>query len=106
MGYRVLAAQSPRQALAMAEGFAGEIHLLLTDVVMPEMNGRELRERLRPLRPAMRCLFMSGYTANVIVHRGVLDEEVSFLPKPFSSLELARKVRETLDRADRPEKRH
>lgn len=106
MGYRVLAAQSPRQALAIAEGFAGEIHLLLTDVVMPEMNGRELLERLRPLRPAMRCLFMSGYTANVIVHRGVLDEDVSFLPKPFSSLELGRKVRETLDRADRPEEQH
>ncbi|MBA4423491.1 MAG: hypothetical protein C0390_10425, partial [Syntrophus sp. (in: bacteria)] len=106
MGYRVLAAQSPRQALAIAEEFAGEIHLLLTDVVMPGMNGRELLERLRPLRPVMRCLFMSGYTADVIAHRGVLDEEFSFLPKPFSSLELARKVREVLDMADRPEERH
>jgi nitrogen-specific signal transduction histidine kinase len=87
------------EALSLVENHPGEIHLLLTDVVMPEMNGRELMENLRFLRPALRCVFMSGYTANVIAHRGVLDEGISFLQKPFSSTELAKKVREVLDRS-------
>jgi PAS domain S-box-containing protein len=99
MGYQVMAARSPGEALSLVENHPGEIHLLLTDVVMPEMNGRELMEKLRFLRPAMRCVFMSGYTANVIAHRGVLDEGISFLQKPFSSTELAKKVREVLDRS-------
>ncbi len=99
MGYRVMAARTPEEALSLAEKYPDEIHLLLTDVVMPEMNGRELMERLRLLRPTLRCVFMSGYTADVIAHRGVLDEGISFLQKPFSSTDMARRVREALDRS-------
>ncbi|MDI6726616.1 MAG: PAS domain S-box protein [Smithellaceae bacterium] len=96
LGYEVLAAGSPLQALRLAEEFQGEIHLLLTDVVMPVMSGRDLWQRLCALRPGLKCLYMSGYTANVIAHRGVLDEGVHFLQKPFSLDALAGKVREAL----------
>jgi two-component system, cell cycle sensor histidine kinase and response regulator CckA len=72
--------------------------LLITDVVMPEMNGRELAKNLLSRRPGIKCLFTSGYTANVIAHHGVLDEGVHFLRKPFSQDDLAAKVREALDR--------
>ena len=74
-------------------------HLLITDVVMPEMNGRELSERLQALYPNLKTLFMSGYTANVIAHRGVLEDGVSFISKPFSKNDMAFKVREVLDGA-------
>lgn len=97
LGYSVLAAGTPGEALRLAEEWPGEIHLLITDVVMPEMNGRALADRLRAVVPGVRCLFMSGYTANVIAHRGVLDQGVSFLEKPFSRDELAAKVREALE---------
>ena len=80
---------------------AGQIHLLMTDVIMPEMNGRDLARTLLSLYPHLGRLFMSGYTADVIAHHGVLDAAVSFLQKPFSVKELAAKVRETLDR-ERP----
>jgi FixJ family two-component response regulator len=73
----------------------------MTDVVMPGMNGRQLAERLHVIRPLMQCLFMSGYTANVIAHRGVLDEGVSFIQKPFSIQALATKIRDMLDRNPR-----
>jgi FixJ family two-component response regulator len=72
--------------------------LLVTDVVMPEMNGRELAERLRSAQPSLKCLFMSGYTADVIAHRGVLEEGVQFMPKPFTLQTLASHVRAALDR--------
>ncbi|HHW76727.1 MAG TPA: response regulator, partial [Xanthomonadaceae bacterium] len=91
-----LAADSPNQALQLAESHEGAIHLLLTDVIMPEMSGRDLWRRLSALRPDLKCLFMSGYTANVIAHHGVLDEGVHFLQKPFSKEELATKLREAL----------
>ncbi len=97
LGYAVLEATTPTEALALAEKHTGKIHLLLTDVVMPDMNGRELADRLQSLYPEIQTLFMSGYTANVIAHRGVLDEGVDFLQKPFSQQELAVKVREALD---------
>jgi len=97
LGYTVLAAQSPSTALNVAGNHSGEIDLLVTDVVMPEMNGKDLAERLALLRPKLRCLFMSGYTANVIAHHGVLDPGVSFIQKPFSIKNLAYKVREVLD---------
>lgn len=97
LGYRVLLAQSPSAALQMAEMNANQISLLITDVVMPEMNGRELSERLQMAYPQLRCLFMSGYTANVIAHRGVLKEGVHYVQKPFSKKELAIKVRAVLD---------
>jgi two-component system cell cycle sensor histidine kinase/response regulator CckA len=93
LGYRVLAAGTPGEAIGLAEKHSSEIHLLITDVVMPEMNGWDLAERLQSLYPSMKILFMSGYTANVIVHRGVLDEGVNFIQKPFSMKDLAVKVR-------------
>jgi nitrogen-specific signal transduction histidine kinase/CheY-like chemotaxis protein len=96
LGYTVLAAGSPSQALHQAQAHAGAIDLLLTDVIMPEMSGRELWKRLSALRPDLKCLFMSGYTADVIAHHGVLDEGVHFLQKPFSREALATKLREAL----------
>ncbi|HRD50833.1 MAG: GAF domain-containing protein [Candidatus Competibacter sp.] len=96
LGYTVLAADGPNQALQRVETYAGPIHLLLTDVIMPDMNGRDLWQRLSALRPGLKCLFMSGYTANVIAHHGVLDEGVHFLQKPFSNKALATKLREAL----------
>lgn len=97
-GYRVLAAAGPAEALALAAAQDGKIDLLATDVVMPGMNGRELAGRLQAANPQLRCLFMSGYTANVIAHHGVLDEGVAFIQKPVSSKDLVAKVREVLDR--------
>jgi two-component system cell cycle sensor histidine kinase/response regulator CckA len=96
LGYRVLAAGTPRDAIGLAEEHASEIQLLITDVVMPEMNGRGLAERLQSLYPGKKVLFMSGYTADVIVHRDVLDEDVSFIQKPFSMKDLAVKVWDAL----------
>lgn len=93
LGYRVLAAGTPGEAIGLAEKHSSEIHLLITDVVMPEMNGWDLAERLQSRYPSMKILFMSGYTANVIVHRGVLDKGVNFIQKPFSMKDLAVKVR-------------
>lgn len=97
LGYRVLAAHDGRSALRVSEGFRGTIHLLMTDVVMPAMNGRELAETLCRIRPDMRVLFTSGYTDDVIVHHGVLDAGVNFIAKPFDSAELARGIRRALD---------
>ncbi|MFW5791752.1 MAG: transporter substrate-binding domain-containing protein [Desulfohalobiaceae bacterium] len=96
LGYTVLAAGSPGEAIKLAREHPGEIHLLLTDVVMPEMSGRELLERIKPLRPEIRCLFMSGYTANVIAHHGVLEEGINFIEKPFTRHPLALKLRQAL----------
>jgi PAS domain S-box-containing protein len=94
LGYTVLTANSPENAIAMALAHSGDIDLLITDVVMPGMNGKELAERLAEIKPELRCLFMSGYTANVIAHHGVLDDGVMFLPKPFTVKDLADKVRD------------
>ena len=99
LGYTVLAAATPEAALRMAEEHAGEIHLLMTDVVMPGMNGRELAEQLKARRPNLKSLFMSGFTADVISIHGVLDEGVQFIQKPFSMEDLAAKLREALDSA-------
>ncbi len=98
LGYSVLAAKSPQEAIRLAREHAGEIDLLLTDVVMPEMDGRALVGKLKSLYPSLRCLYMSGYTANVIAHHGVLDEGLNFIQKPFSMRDLAPKVRQALDR--------
>ena len=97
LGHRVLCASTPRAALEIAAGHAGPIHLLITDVVMPVMNGKELRDRLQSSHPELKCLFMSGYTADVIAHHGVLDEGVAFLEKPFTKQILAEKIRAVLD---------
>ncbi len=97
MEYRVLAANNPVAAIELASKYAGEIHLLITDVVMPEMNGRDLAAYLSTLYPRIRRLFMSGYTADVIAHHGVLEEGVHFIQKPFSRKELALRIREVLE---------
>ncbi len=96
LGYTALAANSPDEALQLAEKCASEIHLVLTDVVMPGMSGRELVERLNIRWPGIKCLFMSGYTNNVIAHRGLLDEGIHFIPKPFSREALAYQLRAAL----------
>ena len=96
LGYTVLAAGSPGEALEKAEAWSEEIHLVITDVVMPEMNGSDLASRLQSLRPHVKILFMSGYTADIIAHRGIMEEEVQFIEKPFSMRNLAVKVREAL----------
>jgi PAS domain S-box-containing protein len=97
LGYTVLAASTTGEAIRLANEHPGEIHLLITDVVMPEMNGRKVAERLMPLHPNLKLLFMSGYTSNVIAHQGVLNEGVCFIQKPFSMKDFATKVREVLD---------
>jgi len=97
LGYRVLATATAAEAIRLAEEAADGIHLLITDVVMPEMDGRELAGRVGALHPAVKSLFMSGYTSDVIAHRGVLDEGVQFLQKPFTMRALAIKVRGVLD---------
>jgi two-component system cell cycle sensor histidine kinase/response regulator CckA len=97
-GYRVLAAESGEAALRMSKEYEGPIDLVVTDVVMPTMDGKETIERLQPYHPHMKVIYMSGYTDNAIVHLGVLESGLNFLEKPFSSEVLARKVREMLDK--------
>jgi two-component system cell cycle sensor histidine kinase/response regulator CckA len=96
-GYLVLLAGDGAEALEVARAHAGRIHLLLTDVVMPRMSGRELAERLGPLRPDMSVLYMSGYPDRAVVDHGMLGPGVTFLQKPVATEALARKVREVMD---------
>ena len=96
-GYHVLVAENAHKALEIVNGHEGTIHLLLTDVVMPKMSGRELAEKVTPLRPKTKILFMSGYTADTVVHHGELGPGVAFLQKPITPDMLVRKVREVLD---------
>ena len=98
-GYRVLMANDGDHALRVASEHFGEIHLLLTDVVMPRANGRRVAEQLRMLRPGLRVLYMSGYTEDAIVHHGVLEPGIVLLEKPFTEPDLARAVRAMLDTA-------
>jgi len=97
-GYRVLRAADGQAALETARGQSREIHLLLTDIVMPGMTGRELAEALAVERPGVRVLFMSGYTDDAVVRHGVLSEGMPYLQKPFTPRALTAKVREVLDR--------
>lgn len=96
LGYTPLTANTPGDAIHLAESYAGQINLLLTDVIMPEMNGRDLAKRLQAIRPGLKSLFMSGYTADVIAHHGLLDKGLQFIEKPFSKKDLARKIIEVL----------
>jgi two-component system, cell cycle sensor histidine kinase and response regulator CckA len=97
-GYKVLAVADPLEALELARSHPGEIHLLLTDVVMPGLSGPALMSRLASRRPEMRVMYMSGYTEDTIVQHGLPNPGMVFLQKPFTPETLARKVRETLDR--------
>jgi CheY-like chemotaxis protein len=97
LGYTVLAALTPGHAIHLVENHPGDIHLLITDVVMPEMNGVEMAERLRAIRPDLKHLYMSGYTTDVIAHHGILDDGVNFIQKPFLSDDLAARIRQVLD---------
>jgi signal transduction histidine kinase len=97
VGYAVLCAATPGEALRLALERGGAVDLVVTDVVMPEMNGQDLVERLRAVCPGVRCVFMSGYTADVIAHHGVLEGDVAFVQKPFTQQQLTEQVRKTLD---------
>ena len=97
LGYDVWKAGAPAEALRRVRESKGQIHLLVTDVVMPGMNGRDLAQQIRALHPGPKCLFMSGYTADIIARNGVLDQGVPFIQKPFSRRDLAAKIREVLD---------
>jgi|GEM_PF-2224370 PAS domain S-box-containing protein len=96
-GFKVLEAAHGGEALLLCEKKKAPIHLMLTDIVMPQISGSTLSEHLRPIHPEMKVLYMSGYTENAIVHHGVIDTEVNFIPKPFRMLDLVRKIREVLD---------
>jgi len=97
LGYTVLTAENPGEALKLAEKHEATIQLLITEVIMPEMNGRDLSARLALCQPAVKTLYMSGYTADVIAHHGVLEQGVHFIQKPFSIQDLAIKVREAIE---------
>jgi DNA-binding response OmpR family regulator len=99
-GYRVLEASNGREALRVSREHKGPIHLLLTDVVMPLMSGREVAFQLAPERPDMKVLYVSGHTDDAIMHHGVLGEGVPFLQKPFTRTGLTARVRRVLDRSD------
>jgi CheY-like chemotaxis protein len=96
-GYGIMSTSDAGEALEIAKRMGCEIQLLVTDVVMPGLNGRELYEKIAELCPGIKVLYMSGYTDNVIVHRGFIDSGVKFIQKPFTVNELAEKVRDTLD---------
>jgi CheY-like chemotaxis protein len=96
LGYRVIAASTPLEAIHTFEQLTEPLDLLITDVVMPQMNGRELAQRLKVRQPNLRCIYCSGYTARLIAHHGILDADVNLLLKPFSSAQLASMVRAVL----------
>ncbi len=96
VGYAVLEAASGAEALQKAKEYDGTIHLLLTDVVMPEMSGPELARQVVALRPDVRVIFTSGYTNDAIARQGVFDPSVAFIPKPYRPKALARKIQEVL----------
>jgi CheY-like chemotaxis protein len=96
LGYTVISARTPEEAIERAREHTGDLDLLLTDVVMPGMNGRDLAQEIESVYANLKVLFMSGYTADVIAHHGVLDNGVHFMQKPFSKETLGSKVREAL----------
>ena len=96
--YKVLTASDGEEALAIAPEHPSEIHLTLSDVVLPSMSGKEAATRLTQARPGLKVLYMSGYAEEQIVHEGIVDENVAFLAKPFTPAALSEKVRDVLDR--------
>ena len=101
-GYTVLEARHGGEALLTCERHPGPIHVMVTDVVMPQMSGRELADRLTPLRPEMKVLYMSGYTEDALVQHGVLETNVAFIQKPFRIKTLMEKIREIFTESPRP----
>ncbi|HVO40301.1 MAG TPA: ATP-binding protein, partial [Spirochaetia bacterium] len=97
LGYSVLASRTPDEAIRLARSNPSSVDLLITDVVMPQMNGRQLAASISTIAPRAKCLYMSGYTADVIAHQGLLDKGVNFIAKPFSMTDLASKIRAVLD---------
>jgi DNA-binding NtrC family response regulator len=102
-GYTVLESSTPEEALAFCHRDPGSIHLLLTDMVMPQTTGPELAEKLKVLQPTMKVLYMSGYTNHPILRREVLQDGMSFIQKPFTAGSLGRKVRSLLDEGKKPD---
>jgi DNA-binding NtrC family response regulator len=96
-GYQVITALTAEEALHILKETPDTLHMLLTDVIMPKMNGKDLADTVKELYPDIKVLFMSGYTDDVIAHHGVLDEGVNFIAKPFSLMDLTAKVRDVLD---------
>ena len=105
-GYKVILARNGNQALELEEQYIDDISLLVTDVIMPGMNGKKLSDVLTARRPELKTLFISGYTSNVIAHHGVLDPDVEFLEKPFSRYSFLKRVREVLDKVKSPVDKH
>jgi DNA-binding NtrC family response regulator len=97
LGYAVLHAENPGQALSLAKAYGDKIQLLITDVVMPEMSGKDLSAQIKVLSPEIKILFMSGYTSDIIAHRGILEKDIHFIQKPFSIKDLSARVREALE---------
>ena len=99
-GYKVYAFSNGGEALMAISEISEYVHLLITDVVMPGVNGRVLAQNLRALRPTLKVLYTSGYTGDVIVHHGVLEKGIEFISKPYSLEQLAKRVREVLDKPE------
>jgi two-component system, cell cycle sensor histidine kinase and response regulator CckA len=97
LGYTVLAASTPNEAIRLAQQHPEKIGLVITDVIMPQMNGRDLVDQLLAQQPWIKCLYMSGYTADIIAYQGKLEEDIHFIQKPFSLSTLAAKIRQTLE---------
>ena len=96
LSYSVLVAASPHESIKLVEDYKGKIDLLITDIVMPEINGRDLAQKICALRPNVKVIFTSGYTEDVIVHHGVLKEHLNFIGKPYSIQSLSQKIRDVL----------
>ena len=97
LGYNCLEAASGEDAISVIRKYSGKIHLLLTDVVMPGMSGRELAEKIRKERPDVKVIFMSGYTEDIIAHHGVLEKGINYISKPITPVTLTKKIRIVLD---------
>ena len=97
MGYTVIAASTPQEAISSAHNYKGTIHLLITDVILPQMDGKKLSEEIAKMHQDIKCIFISGYPADFITQRGILQEGLQFIQKPFTIDTLCTKIRQALD---------